>query len=169
MRQFRPGWRLPAAGVGLLIAGGAATGVTLAHAPARHPHYRGLAKARVMRTVRKTRAQRVIVVLRSQHKALPATRGHVAARVRAVRAEQAPLVAEVARSGGRVSHQYATLNAFAARVSAKEVRKLSANRQVAKVVPDAVIRLSRPASTGAKAHSSASVPNGTPVPGTCPS
>jgi hypothetical protein len=152
-----------------LIAGGAATGVTLASSPARHPHYRGLSKTRVMRSVRRTGAQRVIVVLRSQHKALPATRRSVAARVRAVRAEQAPLVAQVARSGGRVSHQYTVLNAFSASVSAAEARKLRANSAVAKVVPDAVIRLARPAASGPKARTSATAPNGTPVPGVCPS
>ncbi len=116
-------------------------------------------------------SRRVIVVLRSQHRALPATKRLVAARVRAVKAEQAPLVAQVARSGGRVSHQYTVLNGFSARVSGAEVAKLSANRSVAKVVPDAVIRLPKPVSTRTLAHSAAgpTAPNGTPVAGTCPS
>ena len=98
-------------------------------------------------------SRRVIVVLRSQHRALPATKRLVAARVRAVKAEQAPLVAQVARSGGRVSHQYTVLNGFSARVSGAEAAKLSANRSVAKVVPDAVIRLPKPVSTRTLAHS----------------
>ena len=117
MRRFRSGWRLPAVGVGILIAGVAATGVTLASSPARHstPRYPGLSRARVLRDARGSR--RVIVVLRSQHRALPATRRLVPARVRAVKAEQAPLVAQVARSGGRVSHQYTVLNGFSARMS----------------------------------------------------
>ena len=140
-----------------------------ANGPARHPHYRGLSKTQVMRSVRRTGAQRVIVVLRSQHKALPATRRTVAARVRAVRAEQAPLVAQVARSGGRVTHQFTVLNGFSAKVSATELRRLRGNRSVKQVVPDAVIRLSQPASDRPQAHTSASVPNGTPVPGVCPS
>jgi hypothetical protein len=157
--------------VGILIAGVAATGVTLASAPARHaptPRYRGLSKARVLRDARGS--SRVIVVMRSQHRALPATRRLVAARVRAVRAEQAPLVAQVARSGGSVSHQFTVLNGFSARVSKAEAARLSANRAVAQVVPDAVIRLPQPANTRAAAHAAAgpTAPNGTPVAGTCP-
>jgi hypothetical protein len=89
--------------------------------------------------------------------------------VRAVRADQRPLVAQVARSGGRVSHQFTTLSAFAARISAGEAAKLRHNKAVAKVVPDAVITLPKPANPGTGARAAATAPNGTPVPGTCPS
>jgi hypothetical protein len=169
MRGFRGSWRLPAAVLAMLIAGGAITGVTLASGLGRHParpHYRGLSKARLTHAKRAS-MRRVIVVLRNQHRALPATVHGVASRVRAERAEQRPLVAQVARSGGRVSHQYRVLNAFAARASSTEVNRLRANRAVAKVVPDVVLQLPKQAVTGpAKAAAGGSLGSAT---GLCPS
>jgi hypothetical protein len=94
-----------------------------------------------------------------------------AARVRAAKAEQAPLVAQVARSGGHVSHQYSVLNAFAARASNGELGRLRGNSAVARVIPDSLVRLPNAASTRPSARSAAGpvAPNGSPVPGTCPS
>src|SRR5262249_39086354 len=147
----------------------AVTGVTLAKSASRHPRtprYKGLSKTRILRANRAS-MRRVIVVLRNQHRALPATKHAAAARFRAVKADQAPLVAQVARSGGKVSHQYRVLNAFAARASTRELARLRGNRAVRSIVADSVVKLPATA-TRPKAKSSAA-PTPTPSSTICPS
>jgi hypothetical protein len=65
--------------------------------------------------------QRVIVVLKNQETSLPATRGDIASRKRAVQAIQAPVTSQLTSSGARGVHAYTVLNAVAATVSPSEV------------------------------------------------
>jgi subtilase family protein/peptidase inhibitor I9 len=137
----------------------------LAGVPAKTGRHPGLSVAKVKRDSRAT--SRVIVVLTNQHRRLPATRRRVGSRTRAVAADQAPLTAQVASSGGRVTRRYRTLNAFAATVSTAERARLAANPAVYKVVPDGIVRL--PAAQDASpAVTSAAAPNQGPQTTTCP-
>ena len=138
----------------------------LAGVPAKVSRHPGLSVAKVARDRRAT--ARVIVVLANQHRRLPANRRHVGSRVRAVAADQAPLTAQVAASGGRVTRRYRALNAFAAMVSNAERARLAANPAVYKVLPDHVLKL--PAAQDASpATRAAAAPTTGPQTGVCPS
>jgi hypothetical protein len=114
-------------------------------------------------------SSRVIVVMKDQVPAAPATRAQVQERMSAEASANAPVIDDVQRSGGQVHHRYHGLNAFSATVSGAERSQLQADPAVKAVVPDTVVRLPRFAdarSTGLPGLATA--PNGTPVPGTCP-
>jgi hypothetical protein len=95
---------------------------------------------------------KVIVVLANQNTADPATRqlGHQRAQLDL--SDQAPFAAQVGATGGHLTHQYETLNAFSATVSPSEAVNLAANPAVAEVVPDTKITVGQTPSapTGAK-------------------
>jgi hypothetical protein len=138
----------------------------LAGAPSKIGRHPGLSVAKVKRDSRAT--SRVIVVLTNQHRKLPATKRRVNSRVRAEAADQAPLTAQVASSGGRVTRRYKALNAFAATVSTAEKARLQANPAVYKVFADHVVKL--PAAQDASpAAQPAAAPNQGPQSGVCPS
>ncbi len=131
----------------------------------RHP---GLSTAQVERARRRV-TSRVIVVLRNQHRRLPANRRHVASRIRAEAADQASLTAEVASTGGRVTRRYRALNAFAATVSKAEASRLAANPAVARVIPDHVIKLPQfDDQPGAASPNAGAPPVSNPFSGVCP-
>ncbi len=85
--------------------------------------------------------RRVIVVMRNQVSALPATRRNLASRRAAVARVQAPVTAGLAASGAKNVHKFTVLNAVSATVSGAEESKLRSNPAVAKVVPDQAIHL----------------------------
>src|SRR3954453_14059754 len=102
-----------------------------------HRHH-GLSAQRARRDA-KLVAGRVIVLLRNQHPRLLASASGARARAAIQARERAPMLKQIRRSGGRVSHQYRTLNAFAATVSKAEGARLAGNPAVAKIVPDEVV------------------------------
>ena len=116
MRGF--GGRRSAAAV---LAIGSVVLMGSAAAVASAPHLRGTPRIRGMsahRAGRDARAVsgRVVVILRNQHKALLASAAGAKARLAIQAREQAPLLRQIRRSGGRVTRRYRTLNAFAATV-----------------------------------------------------
>jgi hypothetical protein len=161
----------------VLVLGGA--GGALAKAP-RHlgvrlhlgakPQHHRLSTAHVRRATRVV-SQRVIVVLRNQHRAHPASAAGLHTRSRLEAADRRPLLAKVRHSGGRVTRQFRALNAFAATVSGAERSRLKSDPAIAAVVPDAVVRLPQTAAASAGFQSSSSslpAPNVNPVAGICP-
>jgi hypothetical protein len=132
---------------------------------AKVPHFRhGLTKARVLRDAR---ANRVIVVLRAQHRGRLATAASVRARASVQAREQRALVARVAASGGAVTRRFTTLNAFAANVSGATRAALASDPSVAAVVPDALVTLPDQDTSKSLAAPSPGNPS-TPQKGICP-
>jgi hypothetical protein len=97
----------------------------------------------------------VIVVLKDQLAAVPATRDLRAARSAALAASRAPIVAELQRVQARKVHGFAMINAVAATVSRAEAAQLAAHPLVAAVVPDAIIRAPKHAHAAGTASRSA--------------
>jgi hypothetical protein len=79
---------------------------------------------------------RMIVVLRAQNRSIPA---RSAFRHEVVRDQQAPLIAQMRASGGKVIATTTLVNAVIARMSAREARILRSNPSVAEVIPDGII------------------------------
>ena len=102
--------------------------------------------------------QRVIVVLKNQERGLPPTRADVGARRHAIQSIQAPITRQLSNSGARNVHSYTVLNAVSATVSSGEVSQLASNPAVSKVIPDQVIQLAPPESTGQAAPANSNVP-----------
>jgi hypothetical protein len=92
---------------------------------------------------------KVIVVLRDQFLRDPAAARFTVTRTRLEAADRASLLAGVAKSGGRVTREYRTLNAFSATVSPSEAAILAADPAVAQVVPDVDIKYGPPAEPAA--------------------
>jgi subtilisin family serine protease len=120
-------------------AGAALARSTHRRAPARR--HRSALSLRRLRAANGQARSRVIVLLRNQHTDLPPTTGLMQARTAAVRSSQAPVESAVRTSGGKVSHSYRTVDAFAATVSPTERSRLAADPAVAEVVPDATITI----------------------------
>ena len=101
-------------------------------------------------SVRKARAlsratsSRVIVILRNQYLAIPATKSRIGARERAERLGNTRIVTQVQRSGGHVYRTYHALNAFAATVSKNERTALQRDAAVKQVIPDTIVQLPAP-------------------------
>ena len=101
-------------------------------------------------SVRKARAlsratsSRVIVILRNQYLAIPATKSRIGARERAERLGNTRIVTQVQRSGGHVYRTYHALNAFAATVSGNERTALQRDAAVRQVIPDTIVQLPAP-------------------------
>ena len=125
----------------MALAAGAAFG--RASNPAGTPSHRGLSASSVQNTAHRA-SSGVIVILRNQITAQPATRSRTSARIRAENQANRPIEHQVQGSGGHIYHHYHALNAFAATVSPTEQSKLQANPQVQKVVPDTPITLPTP-------------------------
>ena len=81
--------------------------------------HRGLTVKKALPATRAT-SSRVIVVLKNQYNAIPATRRKTGTRIRAEKFGNARIMTQVKHAGGRVYRQYHALNAFAANVSASE-------------------------------------------------
>ena len=115
-------------------------------------------------------SSRVIVIMKDQVTAAPATRKHIRARIRAEASADTGTIDQVQRSGGHINQRYHGLNAFAATVSDSERSQLQGDSSVKAVIPDQVVRLPSFANVkgGGGTHLRATAPNGTPAPGTCP-
>ena len=110
---------------------------------ARGAHRGGLSVRRALADSRGT-SSRVIVILRNQYNAIPATKRRIGLRIRAEQFGNARILSQVRRAGGHVYRQYHALNAFAATVSARERASLQRSSAVAQVVPDTVVQLPAP-------------------------
>jgi hypothetical protein len=102
----------------------------------------------------------VIVILRDQLPALPATRDLRAARGAALAVSRAPIMAELQRSNAAKIRPFGMINAVAATVSKAEAAELAAHPLVQAVVPDAVIRLPKHAPPAARAARAGAAPSG---------
>ncbi len=93
------GFKLAAAAVAVLLLAGAADTVakSVNRAPRLH-HYRAMSVRQIRRAAR---ANRVIVVLKSQQSGRLASAASVRARAVQQRAERRPLIASVSRSGAQ--------------------------------------------------------------------
>ena len=154
----------------LVVTAGATAGVSsrIVRLHFRSDHNGKVSAARA-RAVRRAINRHVIVIMRNQFRARPASVRSVRARVRAESAYRAPVVGGLRRSGARVTRQYRTLNAFAATVSINQRASLRANARVASVIPDAVVRLPR-ANDNSRgfASGSSTLPTPSPQTGICP-
>jgi hypothetical protein len=161
-------FKLAATAVAVLLLAGAADTVakSINRAPRLH-HYRAMSAQQIRRAAR---ANRVIVVLKSQQRGRLATVASVKARASAQQALRRPLIASISRSGGAVTHQFTVLNAFAAQVSNAERARLASDPSVASVVPDALVTEPQPvtATPGSGGTPSPGNPT-TPQSGICPS
>jgi hypothetical protein len=108
----------------------------------------------------------VIVLLRNQASALPATTADIGRRRTAVRHIQAPVASQLAASGARSVKPYTVVNALSATVSSGELSRLRSNPAVKAVIPDQAIRSAAP-STPPGAQATVGPPTA-PLPGACP-
>jgi hypothetical protein len=92
------------------------------------PRHHGLSTAHVRAGTRKV-SQRVIVVLKNQFRAHPASAASVGTRARLEARARRPLLAKVRRSGGTVTQQFRAVNAFAGTVSSAERARLLGDRR----------------------------------------
>ncbi|MEA2169935.1 MAG: hypothetical protein QOF76_3235 [Solirubrobacteraceae bacterium] len=114
-------------------------------------------------------SRRVIVVMRDQVAAAPASRQHAQARIAAEARADTAVISSLQRSGGRVIRRYRALNGFAATISTAQRERLAHDPAVAMIVPDSFIR-SAPADTEhTVAGDAPSPPNTRPQQGVCPS
>jgi Subtilase family/Peptidase inhibitor I9 len=115
-------------------------------------------------------SSRVIVIMRDQLSGQPATRAAIGKRIRVETSVDAPVIAKVRRSGGRIHQRYHALNGFAATVSDGERAALASDPAVKAVVPDQVVQLPTPPITpsGGSSGGGAS-PGRTSGTATCPS
>ncbi len=155
-----------AAAIAFVVIG---LGVAMAHAahrtgPFARGAHSGLSTSKALTTSRVT-SSRVIVIMRNQYNAIPATRRRIGTRIRAERFGNARLLTQVRHAGGHVYRQYHALNAFAARVSAGERAALQKDSAVAQVVPDTIVQLPAPINASSAASSKATpAPPGTTTP-----
>jgi Subtilase family/Peptidase inhibitor I9 len=89
----------------------------------------------------------VIVILRDQIPDLPPVRGARAARAAALAAAQAPILSHLQASKAARIRSFAMINAVAATVSPAEADALAAHPLVQAVVPDRILKLTRPDDT----------------------
>ncbi|UWE10319.1 S8 family serine peptidase [Actinacidiphila bryophytorum] len=85
----------------------------------------------------------VIVVLRNQHKDVPANSANMSRRTSLVRSEQQSLIAQAKQAGATKVHQFTAVNGFSATVTDAERDYLEQDPGVAAVVPDRAIRPAR--------------------------
>ncbi|MGZ6637262.1 MAG: S8 family peptidase [Solirubrobacteraceae bacterium] len=162
------GLRLAVAVVAVLLLAGAAETVAKSVNRAPRFHHRAMSAQQIRRAAR---ANRIIVVLKSQQRGRLATAASVRARASTQRAQRRPLIASINRSGGAVTRQFTVLNAFAAQVSDAEKARLASDPSVASVVPDALVTESQPdtvGQTGGGGSPGTGNPT-TPQSGICPS
>jgi hypothetical protein len=126
-------------------------------------HRGGLSVSKATSISRNT-SSRVIVILKNQFRAIPATRSRTATRIRAERVGNARVLTQVRSAGGHVYRTYHALNAFAATVSKSERAALQSDSAVQQIVPDTVVQL--PAPINARSFASTKAPRAA---GTTPS
>jgi hypothetical protein len=110
-------------------------------------------------------SNRVIVVFKNQETNLPPTQALVSQRRNAVAGVQAPVTSQMRSAGAQDIQSYSVVNAVSATVSPSEESQLQSNPAVSEVIPDQVIQLAPPQTTGSSATGSGTAP----LPGTCSS
>jgi hypothetical protein len=108
---------------------------------------------------------RVIIVLRNQFSAVPATTANLSRREADVSSSQHTVLAQLAQTRAQNVKKFSLINAVSATVSPAAAAALRSNSAVAEVVPDEEIPLATPTAlpkTKARAASGA-----TPLPGAC--
>ena len=105
--------------------------------------HRGLTVKKALPATRTT-SSRVIVILKNQYNAIPATKRKTGTRIRAEKVGNARIMTQVKHAGGSVYRRYHALNAFAAQVSANERTALQRDAAVKQVIPDTVVQLPGP-------------------------
>ncbi|HEY1319641.1 MAG TPA: S8 family serine peptidase, partial [Streptosporangiaceae bacterium] len=126
-----------AAAIPLAVSGTAAA----THTP--HRVFRGERSVLTLAQVRQLSAhatQHSIIILKNQFTGLPARGATASLRVRAARAAQTPILAELARLHSKNVKSYHIINAISATVSPAEAARLRASATVRAVVPDAMWR-----------------------------
>ena len=111
----------------------------------------------------------MIVILRNQITAIPATKRKTAVRIQAEANHNARIDSQVQRSGGHIYKRYHTLNAFAATVSSNERTALQNSSAVKQVVPDTIVSLPGPPNTPATTSRSAQGSSNSATEAICPS
>jgi hypothetical protein len=113
-----------------------------------------------------TAMQRVIVVLKNQDQAQPATRSGVAARRSTLASLQSPIVSQMSAARAADVHAYTVIDAVSATVTSGEESALKSDPSVSEVIPDRVIQLASPqAASGASASAGTAPPPGACGPG----
>jgi subtilisin family serine protease len=111
---------------------------------------------------------RVIVVLRNQASALPATRAKVGLRDQAMAAAQTGVVADLHQTAATDVKRFQLIDAVSATVSAGEAQRLAADPAVSEVVPDTSVPIPSPTAGVTAAQSAAAGPAaGGTVAGAC--
>ncbi len=105
-------------------------------------HSGGLPPAEATRLAREA-DQRVVIILRDQHPALPTRSSLRAVRTQAIAADQRSIVAELWQVRAPRLHAFHLINAIAATVSQAEEMRLKTNPLVRAVVPDDIVRAPR--------------------------
>ena len=138
------------------------------HASGRSPIRKGRTTevdvGRARRRHTRATSSRVIVILKNQYNAIPATKRRIGTRVRAEKFGNARIMTQVRHAGRRVYRQYHALNAFAAKVSTNERRRLQRDAAVKQVIPDTVVAAAWRRSTRGRATTKAPRARGTPRP-----
>ena len=109
----------------------------------------------------------VVIVLKDQVPSIPATSRDEASRSSAVRATQSSVVTDLAATHARRIHTDTLINAVSATVSPGEAKRLGANPEVARVVPDELIRLSPPPASKTNSANGNGGSTISPLPGSC--
>jgi hypothetical protein len=143
-----------------LILGLIATGVAVAGKSHRsgpfgsHRPHKGLSAKTTLGHTRSV-SSRVIVILRNQVLAFPATKRKISSRITTEQQVNTGVEQQVGRTGGRIYRRYHALNAFAATVSPAEQTALQHSGAVAQVVPDTVVQLPAPVNSSTTGSASA--------------
>jgi len=112
-----------------------------------------------------TAAKNVIVLLKNQHAAVPAVKGHAGKRASVLAGDQAPVVSDARKRGAKNIKQFTTVNAFSATIAANQTTALQSDPAVAAVVPD--LTLHAPDTSSVKAGSAAPTKSAQPTATVC--
>ncbi len=160
------------AGATALVAGQAASAVTVAPASARAatPALYGQMTPALAAALSQHVNQHVIVIMKGQLAQKRVGTAAAATRAGAIHNAQRPFMTELAQVHATHVKAYTLVNAFAATVSAGERERLAANSSVAEVIPDATIQggSDLPATAAGKsAKASSAAPTLNNIPGAC--
>ena len=158
LRRRTLGGLVTALMLGLIATGVAVAGKSHRSGPfASHRPHKGLSAKTALGHTRSV-SSRVIVILRNQVRAFPATKRKISSRIKTEQHLNTGIERQVGRTGGHIYRRFHALNAFAARVSPTEQTALQHSGAVAQVVPDTVVQL--PAPINASSTGSASAGSG---------
>ena len=99
---------------------------------------RSVLSAAQVRRLSANATDRSIIIFKNQLASLPAKGGTARMRARAAKADQAPVLAELAKLHATHVKSFTIINAISATISSAEAKRLSGNPAVRAVVPDAI-------------------------------